>query len=248
VRLDVNSDLSVSVLNGNSPFPTTLGTSAPNVMLANGYNYVAVKFSVASSGVVVVWINGQMVLNLSGVVTQHPGSGAFVDTIQLFALGGVITWLHDDVTFWTWSSPSDTFAVTPSVYPAMPVSDSAPLNWTPSTGVTHFSLVNAVPEQSTTYVSDATPGDTDQYIHAIPNNQKIPPLPAAQTVLGVYHALFAEIDAAGVRTIASNKAGVAGPTNFALTTSYLYYGQPYTPGLASYAALATTPFGPEVTA
>lgn len=250
VRIDVNGDLSLSVLNGNSPSAVVIGTTAPNVMLSNGYNYVSCRFFIGlTTGSVRLWVNGVQVLDLVNVQTQKTGAVAYVDTLQLFALGGNVTWYHDDVTFWTWTDPvNDNFPYAPSVYPALPVSDSTPLNWTPSSAGAHFSLVNAVPEQTTTYVSDATPGDIDQYIHAIPSAQKIPPLPTAQTVLGVYHALLAEIDSAGARTIASNKAGAAGPMNFALITSYTYFGQPYTPGLAHYTDLPTTPFGPEVTA
>lgn len=248
VRLDVNADLSVSVYNGNSPFPTLLGTSAPNVMLSNAYNFIAMRFLVATSGSVRVWINGNIVLDLTGVVTQFPGKGAFVDTIQLFAFGGTTTWLWDDVAFYTWTDVvADQFPFAPPVLPALGVSDSTPLQFTPSTGLTHFNLVNGVPEQTTTYVSDGTVGNIDQYIHAIPVNQQ-KNLPTNPSVLAIYHVMLAEMDAAGTRSFGSSKNGAAAPTSFPLSTSFVYYGQPYTPGLAHYTDLPSTPFGPEVTA
>lgn len=216
--------------------------TGPGLWQFQAYNFVAMRLTVGVAGHVKFWLNGQVVIDVDA--NLHGGTPDVVNTVQLMVTG-TATGHWDDVAIWSCAT-NDDFPYAPSIYPAMPSADSAPLQWTPRTGVTHFPMVDAIPENTANYVSDATPGQIDQYIHSIPVNQQVPPVPASVQILAVQHGLLSEIDAAGVRTIASNLNGVQGPDTFALTTSFLYYNEPYTPGLASYAALATTPFGPEV--
>lgn len=236
-------DLSLGYSFNNGPI--TILTS-PGLFNVNAYQFVSLRVKVGTSGSIKVWLNGVVVADVSGI-NFHSGTD-LVNTVQLMVFGGTTTGLWDDVTVWSCDPAVDDFAYMPSIYAAVPVSDSAPLQWTPNSGVTHYTQVSAVPQNTSNFVSDATVGQIDQYIHAIPVNQQNPPLPAFPTVLGACHNLLAELDVAGAHSIASNKAGAAGPTNFPLSVSPLIYQQPYTPGLANYSDLATTPFGPEVTA
>lgn len=241
VRLFYGADGSFFVTLNNGPI---LGQTGPGLFQFQAYNFLAFRLTVGNPGHVKLWLNGVVVMDVD--LNLHGGTPDQVNTVQLM-VNAAATGRWDDVSFWSCTT-SDDFAYMPSIYPAVPVSDSTPLQFTPKTGVQHWPMVNAVPENTGNWNADATPGDVDQYIHAIPVNQQFPVVPGNPQILATVHNLLAELDVAGARSIASNKGGVVGPTNFALSVSPLIYQEFYTPGLASLAALATTPFGPQVTA
>jgi len=239
------NDLSVYGRYTNFATPTGNVFSAANVITLNTYNYIAARiFFHPVNGTLDIWVNGVLVLSVTGQTTDVSAC----TSTQLMAVGGANVAFWDDVSFWTWSdSVADVFPYVPRVYPAMPVSDSTPLVWTPSTGTSHFALVDEIPPSIADYNSSATIGQVDQYVHAIPANQQVPPVPASSNILGCVHALYAQVDS-GARSIASNKAGVTGSDSLVLTTTPIYHRQAYTPGLAALSDLPTTPLGPEVVA
>ena len=247
VRVCYEPDLSVSVYNANDPFPLLLGQSAPGVIVANGYNYITCKaFIHATLGTVQIRVNGALVLDLVNVRTYNIGwSNPWVDRFQLMSYGPV-SQFHDDTTLWTWDDPADDIPTTPRVYAFVPVSDSAPLQWTPSAGGTHFNLLDEVPQSTADYVSDDTAGDIDQYIHGWFAGEQNPVLPATFQVLANIHAMLAEVDVAGAHGLASDANGSVGAAT-ALTTSYRYCITARTPGpVLSLADLAVVPFGPDL--
>lgn len=246
VGLQTLEDGGVAVTN-NSLVSSFLVRSAAGIIRPSVYNVLTLMVDVAA-GRCKVWANGVKVIDATGL-NLNPAATGIVNQITLRSLGGGTVCYWDDVTLWSYTDyAADEFPFMPSVLPWMPVSDSAPLKWTPKTnGSPHFAMVNAVPASVTNYNFDATPGDIDQYVHQIPANQIKPPLGNQVQVLGILHHLYAALDAAGARTIASNKGGV--PTGaFSLSTTVQYYLQPYTPGIAAIQDMNTTPFGPEVTA
>ena len=250
VRVCYEGDASISVYNGNDPFPVKLGQSAAGVLDTGGYNLIVCKALIGPVGVGSVQIrcNGVVVLTLTGVKTQVTASAASVDTVQLMAIGGSTATWHDDTHLWYWTADADDITGAPVIYEFVPVSDSAPIDWTPSVGVNHFACVDEVPPDTTDYVSSNTVGAVDQYIHGLFAGENVPPIPASFTVLACIHAMLAELDAPGAHDLASNANGSTSAASIALTTSYLYRIFARTPGpVTSLATLATTPFGPEIT-
>jgi hypothetical protein len=246
IRVCYEPDLSVSVYNGNDPFPLLLGQSAAGVIDTVAYNYITCKaFIHATLGTVQIRVNGALVLNLVNVRTRAPGSNAQADTFELMCLGSHAGF-HDDSTLWTWDDPADDITTVPRIYAFVPVSDSAPLQWTPSAGGTHFNLLDEVPQNTADYVSDDTAGDIDQYIHGWFAGEQNPVLPATFQVLANIHAMLAELDVAGAHGLASDANGSVGAAT-ALTTNYKYTITCRTPGpVLSLADLAVVPFGPDL--
>lgn len=245
VRVCYEPDYSISVYNNNDPFPLLLGQSAAGVLDPTGYNYITCKaFIHATTGTVQIRVNGVLVLNLQNVRTRAPGSNAQVDKWQLLSLTSTAQY-HDDCTLWYWTDDADDITTAPLIYCAMPVSDSS-VQWTPSAGVTNWPNVDEIPQSTADYNSSNTAGQVDQYIHAIPALEQVPPLPGSFTVLACLHSMLAELDGPGVHTLASDANGDVGAAE-ALTTSYVYRSTPRTPGpVTSLATLATTPFGPDL--
>lgn len=250
IRITHLPNNAIGVRNANDPFSVDLGASAPGVINPSAYNVIVavVKGASAPDGQVDVYVNGVLVLTVTG--QTHVPTTAVPDTLSLRSNPNATT-RHDDVMLWSWSDMSGDVApllLSPGIYPALPVSDSAPLDWTPSTGLTHFNLVDEVPADTATYVESDTPGDVDQYVHAIPANQQVPPLPANAAILGMRYQLLAFLDVPGARQIAPNVNGVTG-TSEALSTTATYVSNEYYPSpIALVTDLAANPAGPEVTA
>lgn len=245
VDLIVNADGSMSVITDQH---NTLGQTIGGLIPFNQtYVYVEMKVTFSNpGGQVAIRVNGQQVLQCSGntdpdgtglaniFYLQGPGGGtvAYADDVYLLDLLGGI---NND--FW---GPVRIFA-------GVPVSDSAPLQWTPSSAGTHFSLVNAIPQNNgATFVEDNTVGEQDQYIHAA--SGIAPPV----SILGVQHCMDAQLDIAGARQLGSSVGGVVSAGQ-SLTTAYqiktfVYDTNPVTGLPFALTDFTTTPFGPDVAA
>lgn len=243
--LQVNLDGSMSVKAGNVILGSTIGGLIP---FNQTYVYIEMKCTFSTTiGAVTVRVNGQTVLTLTNVNTdpdgsglanifylQGPGSGTFAyadDVYLLDLLGGI------NADFW---GPIRIFA-------GAPISDSVPLQFTPSVAGPHFSLVNAIPQNNgATFVQDNNVGDQDQYIHATTG------IVAPVSIKAVQHNMDAQIDIAGARILGSSVGGVVSGGQ-ALTQAYQIKLFPYdtnpVTGLPwALTDFATTPFGPDVVA
>lgn len=248
IKVALNSDGSATVKTGNDPFPSILGTTAPNLVFSGVYAYIELQAICGSvAGSFTLRINGATVLVKTNVNTNPAGSGTF-DTVGVRGPGGGLTAEFDDFYICdTSGSHNNSLLGAIRVYTALPTSDNSPLQWTPSTGVAHFSLVNGVPAESqTTDVQTGAAGNTDQYLYNLTN------IPAGVSILGVQHGLYAELDAAGSGSIGSAVGGsVAG--NTAITTTPHIYTFPYDTDPATglpwvMANLIAKPIGPNRTA
>jgi len=250
VRLVYYGDGSIGVLNGNDPFPVTLGRSASNLLHATEYNYVECKFNIAPLADVVVRVNGQTVLVLAGVQTQFPGSNPYCDVVQLAGAGSLGGDRHDDFYLLTQAGTTNNdFLGAIRIFAILPTADSAPLQWTPSTVGTHYTLVDAVPATSPPPpdVESNSVGQVDQYVY---NPSGV--IMAPSRILGVQHCMVAQLDASGSHSVASQVEGVASG-GLALSTSgnmilFQYDTNPVT-GLAwELTDFPGTTFGPALTA
>lgn len=243
VKVDIAPDGSFRVFRNT----TLIGQSAGGLVQAGIYTYIEVKAVISTTvGSVEIRVDGAVVFTLANANTSASGS-AFVDGFQLMSFGGAGAWQHDDVYICdNLGGVNDDYLGAIRIYALLPDADSAPLQWTPSSGVTHFDLVDEVPPNTSDFVESNTIGQQDQYLYPI--GAITPPV----TVFGAQHSLYAGLDAAGARSIGSCVGGtVTGST--ALSTSFRYVVTPYdiNPdtglpwGLNDF---STTPFGPAVTA
>jgi len=244
--LRVNSDGSVFVQIGPDPANLYYGPSAPGVVQSNNWNYLEVKIKFATSGGhITVNVNGFQVLHYTGINTDPFGYGS-PNTVQLSGPGSGLSVAIDDYYICdTSGGVNDDFLGPVRVYSGPPVSDSTPLQWITSAGATHFNLVSSIPPNPATYVTDATVGDVDQYIHSVSA------VPVTSTIKAVQHVLNAQVDTVGVRKVSSVCANGTGMAGMALTTTYHMLWAPYDINPVSgnpwdISDFATVPFGPKV--
>lgn len=248
LQIYLNADGSVSAVNGEVPFQTTLGQSGPAKIIGGVYNYIECKcFSNATTGTVEIKVNGALVLSLTNVNTDPYGLTGF-DTAELGGPTGGLAARFDDMYLAdTLGGVNNDFLGAIRVYTALPVSDNTPLQWTPSTGTPHFSLVNGVPAESqTTYVSDTGLGNTDQYLYDLTS------IPAGVQILGVQHGLYTELDAAGSGSVGSSCGGIVAGSQAVTTSPHIYSfvrdTDPVAVGPWTMANLINRQFGPNRTA
>ncbi len=194
-----------------------LATGTTVLQNAPAYYSISVVMSIAVAG-------GQVDLYLADTSTAVPevtfaGKTQYAptNTVHSFAFGspGSVLYRYCD-----WIVRDDLTVIPASrVMTLLPNGDGALTQWTPSTGTTHFNLVNGSPPTAdTAYVEDATPGDIDLYLYPAMSYN-----PA--TIYFVQVGIYARKTDLGVRTIAamarSGGNNFTGTTQPALNTSYL---------------------------
>lgn len=237
----INIDGSISLHDND----TVLATSTPNLITIGVYNYFELQTAGGTGMATVnVRVNGAPIF--SGL------QGDRVDQISIFTIltpGGGGSAYADDVYVNDNTGTVNTGFLGPVRIGAITASaDGAPLQWTPSAGGPHFSLIDQIPQNGgASSVSSSTVGAVDQYHF---------PLPADVTpfavVTDVQVSLLAEISSAGARSLGVQQ-GANASAGQALTTNYHMVLQPYdinpTTGVAWKAAdFPGTTFGPVVTA
>ena len=153
ITLAVNTDRSISAFYGGS----SIGTSIPYTVNPGIWNYIEVEFVLNSgSGIVNVWVNGNEVISLSGLNT---GSGTInaVGIIGSIASAGT-DFFVDDI----YLTNTPTRLGERRVETLYPNADGGTLQWVPSTGTTHYNLVNSPQVDTSTYISSDTVGNLDQ--------------------------------------------------------------------------------------
>lgn len=246
--LKYNPDLSVAIYTGGSTGTTLLATSSPAALIPASYNFILIKALIANSGSCRVRTNSDLVINFTG--DTQSTSNAWFDN---FAPGGRSGGGErvDDLKVKIWSSAGDDLTTGPGLYPWVPTADSTPEQWTPSTGVNHYPLVNSIPQVTTTYIYTATAGNEDLQTGTIPGDQQTPAIPASPSVISVQHGMLVKIDSGSGHQIASDIESNIG-TSQTITTGWHTYIQNYdtdpVTGLAwVYSNLATRKVGVKLT-
>jgi hypothetical protein len=174
-----------------------IATSASPVWnAANIWRYLELKTS-PTSGVSEVKVDGVVVLN--GTVP----SVASATTVTFPNLGvGVDAWIDDIYIVDTTTAINNNYLGDVRVQTYFPSADGANTAMTPSTGTTHYNLVDEASPNTTDYVSSATAGPKDTYL--------FPDLSAnTGNVFGVEVTNYSRKDATGDAAIA-NVARVGG--------------------------------------
>lgn len=205
---------------------TVLATSS-SAVAAGVYNFIEVKATINNTtGSFEVRLNGNNVLSATNVDTQNTAN-AFINEVALGcytkALGDTTLCTHryDDFYFCdTTGSTNNDFLGDIRVDAIFPTADGFYSQWTTSTGIDHFALVDETDPNTTDYNSDGTIGNKDSYV------MQNPPALLSQTIHGVKAKVAALKDDAGARSL---KVGIrSGSTNGlsaakALGTSQAYY-------------------------
>lgn len=157
VGLLLTSNYAISAWRGSNS--TVLGTSANNVVASSGYTYIVFKAYIHdTAGTIDVWVNGAAtpVLSLTGQDTRNGGNGP---GINLLGIRGVGASTYDDLVVTDGTNLGDVRIDT--LYPN---ADGNYSQFTPSTGGTHYVLVDEAPVNTSDYnTSTATLNDRDSY-------------------------------------------------------------------------------------
>lgn len=189
VYFRLNKTGTISAYRGTTS-PTLLGTTS--VALQVGV-YAHVEMTVvlhSSTGSVKVRINNNLVLNLTGVNTQHTGS-ALWDGFGIGPIGtdgvstiGVSEWDLDDVYLLDGSgaAPWNAGLGDCRVDVRLPTGAGATTQWTASTGANWQNVDDSVPDDDSTYNSNTTVNQIDTFVY------QDAPVPGA-TLYGIQHCL-----------------------------------------------------------
>lgn len=127
-----------------------------------------------TDGTIEVRLNGTTIISLSGINTQTGAEPYY----NMVSLGGSYHSQCDDfyVCDGTGATCND-FQGVCKVIGIFPNADTATIQWAPSTGTTHYNLVNENPRNTSDYVSTGTQSDTDLYSY--------PSLTGDTTIIGI---------------------------------------------------------------
>lgn len=193
ITLKVNSVGAISVYRSTN---VLLGTTANSVLGMSAFYYVevGVTFSTSTTGTVTVKVNGATVLTLTGVQTANTTAAANqFSFVQGNSNGSGSAEYFDDLYLCdNTGSYANTFLGDIKVVCLTPTANGRINNWLANGAASNYLCVDTVPAATTDYVSDATPGDIDDYaLSALP----------AGTPLAVQVVAYAEKDDSGTRTL-----------------------------------------------
>lgn len=151
---------------------TVLGQSVVGVVAQNQTNYIEAKVVLGDStnGSVVVRVDRQVVLNLTGIDTKNGGTKTVFDTLTAFSWGfaGVSAYLDDIYLANGLGSANNDFLGSGVVEARRPDGNGNYSQWLGQDGnnTDNYLLVDdpvASPDDDTTYVEEGTVGERDSY-------------------------------------------------------------------------------------
>ena len=244
VQVLVNGDGSISI----ADITGTRAQSASGIVNTGTYNYIELKAIInsASSGTASVHLNGAAVPGLSNIAwTPNLGLTTFTNVTMVGPGNGLTCYVDDFYICNTLGSVNNDFLGPIRIYCEMPVANGTPLQWTPSTTLPNYEIVNVIPPNAAQNVIGAAVSHTDQYVYR--DND----VPANSLVFGVQHVLCAQLASAGSRNLASDVGGNVGPSTALSTSQHMvitpYDTNPTTGNPWSLTDLPGTQFGPTVT-
>ncbi len=244
VRLFLNASGTISVQRGS----TTLATST-QILGLGAWNYIELKATIDdAAGAYELRVNGATWLAASGVDTRN-AANAYVNALVLYpALAA--NYADDLYICDTSGATNNNFLGDCRVDTRLADADGTYSQFTPSTGTTHYALVDEAAPNITDYNDGANVGDRDSYGFAA--------LPAltSQVVYGVQVNALTWKDDAGARsagTMVRSGTTNADGASVALGTTPVYLSQVYETnpnggGAWTESAINAAEFGVKVTA
>jgi len=223
-------------------FDTEIAQSAVDfaAVAKDQYHWFELKVTIdATSGAVELRRNGVMLLTFSGNTNGAPTGD--ITRVQLRSMNQssnnrIDVWLDDIVIADDLGGQNDDFPGDLRITTLVPAADTVQKDWSPSSGANNFSRINEIPpDDDTSWVASATPGDRDLYATA----------PLGMTPLaikGLQQTALARKDDAGDRALSlvlKSGAAVAVAPATVLGSSYAFIetiheqdpasGEPWTP-------------------
>lgn len=175
------------------------GTSSGGTLLATGtttisqsaWTYIELKATIGNSGAYEVKINGVSEFSSGSADTQNGGT-ATMDKVRIG--GGPNSYVDDVYICDSSGSTNNDFLGDCRIDTLLPTGDGYYTDFTPSTGTSHYALVDETAPNTTDYVSSATSGHRDSY--AFPDLTAL----VSQTVYGV------QINAAALKSDSGSRS------------------------------------------
>lgn len=160
VRIDISESANtITALRGGT---VNIGSVSVNILL-NTWYYIEVEVTISTTvGTVKVWVDNTLVMNLSGVNTQATANPTSNGTT--FA-NSLINFLYlDELYLSNGAGGVNVGRLGPRrVLDASLNGDGALADWTPSTGVNHFALVDEKPPNTSDWNETDVVNDIDTY-------------------------------------------------------------------------------------
>lgn len=168
--LRVNTDGTLSYLRGTNTY-TVIATSVNALQVGVTYALHSVVTIDNAAGEVTLLVNGDEWIAATSVDTQDTASATWNEVVfghLAITGGGVTTWDIDDLVIWDSNSsdatnPATTLPSDVRVDYRLLTADGAFKQFTPSTGSTHYTLLDEVPASLTDYIGSSTPGVRDTF-------------------------------------------------------------------------------------
>lgn len=223
----VNTSLGISIRIEGGTSGTELGRSANNIISVGTYFFIEFKMTRNSgginTGIAEVRVNGAVILTINGlnIVDQFTriSVGNYINNL---VFGGSYSALIDD---WLWLDSSGTInnnyigdrrCIT--VYPS---ADSTPLNWTPSSGVAQFDLINEPTPNDAGFIQANTLGNISEFQkQAISINSN-----DVAGVFAIARALKPDAGPCGFKIGMRSNASVLNGVEFLPNTTVSYFAQ-----------------------
>lgn len=223
---------------------TALGTATAG-LTEDTWQYLEVETTIHdSTGIIKVYLDGNLILNLTSVDTRNGGTG-IVNRIQITGTSNDI--LIDDL--YVKVGTGETRLGDVRVCTVLPNGAGATTEWDPSAGSNYQNVDDADPDDDSTYNSTSTAGEIDLY--AYPDIAV-----AAGTIYGVQQTAVCRKDDAGTRTIkhiarpgsTNNLSAAVGIGSSYLGYSYMWLLNPDTAAAWAISEVNASQFGLEMEA
>jgi hypothetical protein len=240
IGVDASGNLYAARASAFGSISAVLGRSSGGPISGGAYNFVEVKATINdTTGAVTIKLNGTVVLTLTSQDTRNAGNASFNQVYigQFQASGGMHIRIDDLYVCDTSGSVNNDFLGDCRIDTLFPTGDGASSAFTPSTGTTHWSLVDEATPNTSDYVDGVSVGDRDLYTY--------PALVtlSTSTVFGMQVNAMANKDDAGARSLAltarSSSTNVDG-TSQAMSTSQVNLASIFETDSASAAWTQTT--------
>lgn len=198
---------------------TSLGTATGTGITQSTWCFIETQLLISDTvGVFKVWVNGVLVINLTGIDTKTTGS-----LINGYKFGGDSSSApnrYDDIYILDTSGASPTAPIGDcKVVTVVPTTDAGPNNGTPSTGATHYGVVDEAQWTNGDYTELVNTTGQGEYFSGAPG------LASTNTVIGIRVGSFMNKTDAGAL---SAKLGIKSGSSWsysstisgALATSY----------------------------
>ncbi len=209
------SDGAITVLRNG----TQIGTTSVGVFSENVFFYLEAKVLIAdaSGGSVELRVNDQQVLNLTGADTRNGGTGDF-NQVRHGASGTESTYHDDQYICSTGGSINNDFLGDSRIVVLLPDEDGTTLDWDPSAGSTHYTLLDEATPNTSDFVSSRVVGEID-----LVDLSTMPAGSTALTVHGIEGHAYTRKDDAGARKYRLVKLMV----RLTMTDPMVHYGKYY---------------------